>query len=260
MNSSPSRLFSLAGRVAVVTGAGRGLGAFAAETLAGAGATVALLGRDLVRLEAEADWLERTHGRPMLAIAADVTLQDALDRAATHTMSRFGHIDILVNNAGVVSTQPLLDTSETDWERVIDTNLSGVWRTVRAFVPAMIAAGKGRIVNIGSVMAGRAAANRGPYAASKAGLLNLARAMAIEFGPQGVTVNTICPSVIVTDLNREQIEGSAANAYRRLLERVPAGRWGEVSDLAGALLLFASDASAYISGQALYVDGGLTAG
>jgi NAD(P)-dependent dehydrogenase (short-subunit alcohol dehydrogenase family) len=251
--------FDLSDRVAVVTGAGRGIGAFLAEALADAGASIVLIGRDPTRLTAEATRLENEHHAGCLAFAADVSDQGALTAAAAAAMERFGRVDILVNNAGVVSNDTLLDTSEEDWSRVIDTNLTGVWRAVRAFAPAMVAAGRGRIVNIGSVMSGRAAANRGPYAASKAGLLNLSRTLAIELGPEGITVNTICPSVIVTDLNRDQIAHGAAEAYRRLLERVPAGRWGELDDLAGALLLFASDASAYISGQALYVDGGLTA-
>lgn len=252
--------FSLEGRVAIVTGGGRGLGRFMAGVLAGAGASVVLLGRDGGRLQAAATAIQQEYGRPALAAVADVNDPAALAKAADTVRACFGHVDILLNNAGVVSSDTLVETSEADWDRVVGTNLTGVWRTVKAFAPLMTATTGGRIVNIGSVMSGRAAANRGPYAAAKAGLLNLARTLAIELGPQGITVNTICPSVIVTDLNREQIEVSAAQAYRSLLARVPAGRWGEMDDLAGALLLFASDASAYVSGQALYVDGGLTAG
>lgn len=251
---------TLAGQTAVVTGGGRGLGAHMAATLAGAGASIVLLGRDRQSLAHTAEAIAAQHSVPLLPIAADVSDPAALAAAADAAMARFGRVDILVNNAGVVSSDSLLDTSEADWDRVLDTNLTGVWRTVRAFAPAMIAAGHGRIVNIGSVLSGRAAANRAAYAASKAGLVNLTRSIAIELGPQGITANCICPSVIVTDLNREQIESTAADVYARLLERVPVGRWGEMTDLDGALLLFASSASAYISGQALYIDGGLTAG
>ncbi|MDX3899155.1 MAG: SDR family NAD(P)-dependent oxidoreductase [Sphingobium sp.] len=251
--------FLLEGRVAVVTGAGRGLGRFMAGVLAGAGASIVLLGRDGARLDEAAAEIGQETGVPTLAIAADVNDPAALAAAAEAAKARFGHVDILLNNSGVVTSDTLVETSEADWDRVVGTNLTGVWRTVKAFAPLMTAATGARIVNIGSVMSGRAAANRGPYAAAKAGLLNLARTLAIELGPQGITVNTICPSVIITDLNREQIEVSAAEAYRALLARVPARRWGEMEDLAGALLLFASDASGYISGQALYVDGGLTA-
>jgi NAD(P)-dependent dehydrogenase (short-subunit alcohol dehydrogenase family) len=256
--ASPDR-FSLVDRVAVITGGGRGLGRFMADVLADAGASTVLLGRDETMLQDAAAEIAARHGVPTLAVVADVNDPAALSAAAEQVAARFGRIDLLLNNAGVVSSDALVDTSEADWDRVVGTNLSGVWRTVKAFAPLMTG-GRGRIVNIGSVMSGRAAANRGPYAAAKAGLLNLARTLAIELGPQGITVNTICPSVIVTDLNREQISGNAAAAYARLLERVPAGRWGEMEDLAGALLLFSSDASAYISGQALYIDGGLTTG
>jgi NAD(P)-dependent dehydrogenase (short-subunit alcohol dehydrogenase family) len=254
-----STLFSLEGRIALVTGGGRGLGRFLAGTLADAGASVVLLGRTAAPLEDTAATLEARYARPMPPIVADVTDPAALANAARQVEDRFGRLDILVNNAGIVSNQPLVDTGEDEWRDVLDTNLTGVWRTVRAFAPLMTGQGSARIVNIGSVMSGRAAANRGPYAAAKAGLLNLSRALAIELGPQGVTVNSICPSVIVTDLNRAALTGGEAGAYRRMLERVPAGRWGELADLAGALLLFASDAGGYISGQALYVDGGLTA-
>ncbi len=258
MTTLPS--FDLTGRVAVVTGGGRGLGVFMANTLAAAGASLVLIGRDKDRLERAAQHIKSAHGNACLTIAADVCDTASINSAAKMATSHYGRIDILLNNAGVVTSDSLIETSDADWNHVIDTNLSGVWRTVRAFVPAMLEAGCGRVINIGSVMSGRAAANRGPYAASKAGLINLSRALAIELGPSGITVNSICPSVIITDLNREQIQGASADTYARLLERVPAGRWGEMEDLAGALLLFASDASAYISGQALYVDGGLTAG
>lgn len=253
-------IFDLSGRVAVVTGGGRGLGAHMATILAAAGASVVLLGRSVDQLTATVERIRKQHPAQVVAIAADVGDAASLEMAAALAVKRFGRIDILVNNAGVVTSDPLLETSDADWDRVIDTNLTGVWRAARAFAPAMIANGYGRIVSIGSVMSGRAAANRGPYAASKAGLVNLTRALAIELGPQGITANCICPSVIVTDLNRNQIAGSAADAYARLLERVPAGRWGEMQDLDGAVLLFASVASAYITGQALYIDGGLTAG
>ena len=250
--------FSLAGRIAVVTGGSRGLGAFAAGVLAQAGASVALLGRDRQKLEEGAAQLIKATGQQAAPFVADVTDAAAMRGAAGQVLDHFGRVDILVNNAGVVAQGSFMETSADDWDRVVATNLTGVQRVTQAFAAPMIAAGYGRIVNISSLIANRAVSNRASYCAAKAGLEHLGRALAVELGPHGITVNNLAPSAIKTDLNREAMEGGEATAYAKLLERVPLGRWGEADDLAGTLIFLTSDASAYVTGQSIYVDGGLS--
>ncbi|WP_310531415.1 SDR family NAD(P)-dependent oxidoreductase [Novosphingobium sp.] len=250
--------FSLAGKVAVVTGGSRGLGAFAASVLAEAGASVALLGRDEGALQTVAADVIAASGCQAVSFVAEVTDSASVDLAAQQVLSAFGRVDILVNNAGIVTHGAFMETSDADWDRVIATNLTGIQRVTRAFAVPMIAAGYGRIVSISSLIANRAVANRSSYCASKAGLEHLGRALAVELGPHGITVNCLAPSAIKTDLNREAMEVTQADAYARLLERVPIGRWGEAEDLAGTLIFLASDASAYVTGQSIYVDGGLS--
>jgi NAD(P)-dependent dehydrogenase (short-subunit alcohol dehydrogenase family) len=250
--------FRLDERVAVVTGASRGLGLLAAGALADAGAAVALIGRDRARLDGAVGELTGS-GKRAIAVVADVTDEAALDAAAREIEGTLGAVHILINNAGVVAGHTLLETTAEEWRAVIDTNLNGAFATVRAFAPAMIRARGGAIINIGSVMSGRGAAYRTAYCASKGGLASLSRALAFELGPHGITVNTLCPGVIRTELNREAML-TQADAYQRILIRTPLGRFGEPGDLAGALVFLAAPAAAFITGQELYVDGGYTAG
>jgi len=255
------QLFDLQGRFAVITGASRGLGEMVAQTLAAAGASVALLGRDEERLEDVAKNINRdisVKGAVAIPVVADVKDEISIKRALEKVRQHSAQVDILVNNAGVVTSTSLLETREAEWSNVVDTNLNAAWRVSRLIVPMMIEASYGRIVNVTSLMADRVAANRGSYCASKAGLRHLTRAMAVEFGAYGITANAIGPSMIKTDLNREKIEVTEAEAYNRFMERVPLRRWGELPDLAGTVLFLASDASAYVTGQSIYVDGGLS--
>ncbi len=252
-----SRRFDLSGRAAFVTGGGGGLGRMAAQTLAGAGASVALVARTAEKVEAAAEAVRAAGGRA-LAIAADVLDRAAIRAAMNRTEAELGPIDILVNNAGVTSPKPLLDLTEADWDRIVDTSMKGAFLCTQEAAPRMIARGRGRIVNMGSILSARAVTARAAYAAAKAGLLNFTRAAAVELGPHGITVNALGPTVIVTDLNREMVRAQPG-LYAGITGRTPLGRLGETADLEGPLLFLASDASAFVTGQILFVDGGYTA-
>jgi NAD(P)-dependent dehydrogenase (short-subunit alcohol dehydrogenase family) len=194
-----------------------------------------------------------------LIVEADVTDESAVASARAAILGRFGRCDILFNNAGVTSPKQLSDLSLTEWRDVVDVSLTGAFLCSRAFAPAMAANGYGRIINMGSILSGRGMANRTAYCAAKAGLANFGAAMAFELGRQGVTVNTIGATVIVTDLNRELIR-TQRQLYDKVLARSAIGRLGEVEDVTGLIVFLASRAASYITGQTIYVDGGYTAG
>jgi NAD(P)-dependent dehydrogenase (short-subunit alcohol dehydrogenase family) len=250
--------FRLDGQVAVVTGAGGGIGSAGAAALAGAGAGIALVGRNRPKLDAVARTIESL-GRRALVVEAEVTDEAAIAGAAALIAEALGPADILFNNAGITSPRMLADLPPDEWRRVLDVNLTGAYLCCRAFAPGMIARGRGRIVNMGSVLSGRGMASRTAYAASKAGLANLGASLCFELGPHGITVNTIGATVIVTDLNRDLIR-TQPELYAQVLRRTAMGRLGEVSDVTGALVFLASPAAGFITGQTLYVDGGYTAG
>jgi len=250
--------FALKGQVAVVTGGGGGLGSAGALALAEAGADIVLIARNRAKLEAAADAVTQT-GRRALIVEADVADETAISAAAGQVVDAFGRVDILFNNAGITDPRTVLDIPVADFRHVQDVNVTGAFLTVRAFVPAMIAAGYGRIINMGSILSARGMANRAAYCASKAALANFGQACAFEFGAHGVTVNTLGATVIVTDLNRDLVRTQPA-LYGRIVERTPIGRLGEIDDLMGALLFLAAPASGFVTGQTLFVDGGYTAG
>ena len=250
--------FGLDGRCAVVTGASGHIGRAAAAAFAQAGADIVLMGRDPAKLQAAAEPVERT-GRRALVIAADVTDEAAMNAAGQRVLEAFGRVDILFNNAGTSSPKSCLDSTLADWRSVLDTNLTGAFLAVRAFAPAMIQNGYGRIVNMGSILSGRGMALRSAYCASKAGLANFGAALAFELGPHGITVNTIGATVIATEFNRGFIAAQPA-LYEQVLKRSALGRLGEIDDLLGMLVFLASPASGYLTGQTLFVDGGYTAG
>ncbi len=252
------RRFALDGQVAVVTGGGGGLGSAGARALAEAGADVALIARNRVKLEQAARSVEET-GRRALIVEADVSDAPGMVAAADQVATAFGRIDILFNNAGITNPQTVLDVAPEAFLRVLEVNVAGAFHVIRAFAPKMIERGYGRIINMGSILSGRGMANRAAYCASKAGLANLGAACAFEFGADGITVNTLGATVIVTDLNRELVR-TQPRLYERIVQRTPLGRLGETEDLMGALLFLASPASGFITGQTLFVDGGYTAG
>ena len=223
-----------------------------------AGADVALVGRDAGKLEAAADHVRQAGGRA-LVVSADVTDEDAVDAAAARVTAEFGRVDILFNNAGTSSPKGCLEMSLAEWRTVVDTNLTGAFLAVRAFAPAMITGSYGRIINMGSILSGRGMALRSAYCASKAGLANFGAALAFELGPHGITVNTVGATVIATEFNRGFI-AAQPQLYDQVLKRSAMGRLGEIDDLLGLLTFLASPASAYLTGQTIYADGGYTAG
>jgi len=240
-------MFDLTGRRALVTGASGGLGLHFAGVLARAGAHVTLAARRVAALEAGVVAL-RAAGRGAASVALDVT--DPASVAAVMVAP----FDIVVNNAGVALDGPALQTSEDDWTRVIDTDLSGVFRVAQGAARAMVAAGQGgAIVNIASIAGLRVAGNIAAYAAAKAGVVQLTRALALEWARHGIRVNSLCPGYVETDLNRDFF---ATEAGATMIRRIPQRRLGRMADLDGPLLLLCSDAGAYMTGTEIVVDGG----
>ena len=250
-------MFRLDGRVALVTGGARGLGRMMATALAQAGADVAITARKLDSCEETAAFIRETTGRRCQAFAADVTVAAHVDRLAADVERELGRIDILVNNAGTNIRGAVEALTEADWDTVIDTNLKGPFLCSRAIGPRLVARGWGRVINLGSTLSVIALPGRAPYASSKAGVLNLSRVLALEWAGTGVTVNTICPGPFATEMNRQLLDDPVK--YKALMDLIPMGRWGEVEELAGAVVFLASDASSFMTGSAVFVDGGWTA-
>jgi len=246
--------FDVRGRRVLVTGASSGLGRHFALTLARAGADVVLAARRLEACEAAAAEA-RASGVRAAAVALDVTDAASVKAAAEAAERALGGLDVLVNNAGIAVTRPLLELTESDWDRVLDTNLKGAWLTAVETAKRMAAAGTGgSVINVASVLAFRVTKQLSSYIAAKAGLVHLTRAMALELAPHGIRVNALAPGYVETDMNRAFF---ATEAGAKLVRRVPQGRLGQPDDLDGALLLLASDASRYMTGAALVIDGGL---
>ena len=243
----------LDGRIALVTGASSGLGRHFATTLAHAGATVALAARRVDRLAAGVADIEAAGGRA-LAVEMDVTDEASVRAAFAAIEAKIGPADLIVNNAGIAVSRPLLDQTEHDWDSVVDTNLKGAWLVAQEGARRLVAAKQpGAIVNVASITGERVAGGVAPYCASKAGLIHLTRAMALELARHGIRVNALAPGYVETELNHDFL---ASDAGQRLMARIPQRRFGRAADLDGALLLLAGDAGAYITGSVIAVDGG----
>jgi NAD(P)-dependent dehydrogenase (short-subunit alcohol dehydrogenase family) len=249
--------FDLSGRVAIVTGASRGLGRTFARALARAGADLVITSRDEERLRGTVDEVAAI-GRRTVPIALDVRDQASITRMAEAAQTAYGAIDILVNNAGCNIRKKALEVSWDDWNTVVDTNLRGPFFVAQAVARHMLPRQYGRIINIGSVTSVFGYAGLAPYGASRGGIRQLTMSLADDWGPEGITVNCLAPGWFKTDQNAVMYEDSAWVAY--LTERIPLKRPGKVEDLEGAVVFLASDASAYITGQTLLVDGGITTG
>jgi len=252
MNNIDS-LFRLDGRTALVTGASSGLGRHFALTLARAGARVAIAARRLDRLEETRFELEAL-GQAAVSVRMDVTDAASVQAAFAELDTSFGTPDIIVNNAGVAIFRPAVEQSEADWDSVIDTNLKGAWMVSTEAARRLKAAGQpGTIINIASITGARPAGGVAPYCASKAGLIHLTKAMALEWAAAGIRVNALSPGYISTELNHDFLHSEAGE---RLKKRIPQRRFGTVEHLDGPLLLLASNAGSYMSGTILTVDGG----
>jgi NAD(P)-dependent dehydrogenase (short-subunit alcohol dehydrogenase family) len=247
--------FDVVGQIALVTGAARGIGRAIAIALAQAGADVALGFRDLRAGGDVADAI-RALGRRALPMQMDVARPPEISAAVAQAVGHFGHIDILVNNAGINIRKPTLELSEAEWQEVMATNLTGPFLVSRAVAPQMIERGWGRIINMGSIQSFIAMPGRPAYNATKGGLMQLTRTMALEWAHQGVNVNALCPGPFDTPLNRSLRDNPAA--YQAFLAKIPLGRWGDPAELGGAIIFLASEASSFVTGAALMVDGGWT--
>jgi gluconate 5-dehydrogenase len=246
-------LFDIAGRTALVTGSSRGIGLALARGLAEAGCTVVLNGRDAGRLERAAAGLPA--GRVRTA-AFDVTDGPSVAAGIADVEERVGPLDILVNNAGVQLRAPLLDFTDSDWHRLLDANLTSAFLVGREAARRMTERGHGKIVNICSLQSEVVRPGIAPYAATKGALKMLTKGMCADWGPYGVQVNGLGPGYIETELTRPLVEDEEFSAWER--RRTPAGRWGRTEDLVGGLLFLVSPAADFVSGQVLYVDGGMT--
>jgi NAD(P)-dependent dehydrogenase (short-subunit alcohol dehydrogenase family) len=248
--------FRLDGKTALVTGGATGLGVTMATALAQVGADVILVGRQLGPCANAAAAIAASTGRRARAFSLDVTKSADVERLVD-TIEEQCAIDVLINSAGVNIRGASHELSEADWDLVVDTNLKGTFLCSRAVGPRMVQRGWGRVINLGSILSVVALPGRAPYAASKAGVANLTRVFALEWAGTGVTANAICPGPFATDMNKQLLEDPVK--YQEFVRQIPMGRWGEPEELTGAAVFLASDASSFVTGSSLFVDGGWTA-
>jgi len=251
-----ANLFDLTGRSILLTGSSGGLGLTMARGLADAGATVVLNGRDEDKLAAAVAQL-RDAGHTAHGVAFDVTDANAVAAGVDEARRQAGRIDVLVNNAGINLREPLEGMSEQTWRKVLDVNVTGAFLVARAVVGEMLQRGAGKIINTCSLMSELGRPTIGAYTAAKGALKMLTKQMAVEWGPRGVQANGIGPGYFLTDMTRPLADDPDFDAW--LKRRTPAGRWGDPAELIGPAVFLASDASSFVNGQILYVDGGLLA-
>ena len=247
---------NLEGKVAIVTGAGRGIGKAIAQALAGAHASVIVNDVDLNAAEEVAGGIEAQGGKT-LPVKADVRKGDEISRMVETAVKDLGGIHILVNNAGIVMRKPAEEIAEAEWDQLIDINLKGTFLCAQAVAKAMMKAGKGgRIINISSIMGGVALPPRAAYCASKGGIIALTKDLAAEWARHGITVNGIAPGWTITEMTQSYFSQQAVRQF--LLERIPLNRLGKPEDIAHVAVFLASEYTDYITGQTIYVDGGWT--
>lgn len=252
----PNPLFDLQGRIVLITGSGGGLGFAIARGMAQAGASVVLNGRNSQKLDTAVDQL-RNEGLQAHGLAFDVTKKDEVEAGIARIESEVGPLEVLLNNAGINLRASLPEVPEDLWQRVLDTNLTGALMTAQAVARRMIPRKRGKIINMCSMMSELARATTAPYAAAKGGLKMLTKAMAAEFGPHNIQVNGIGPGYFLTEMTRPLLDVPGFNDW--ICKRTPMNRWGHPDELIGAAIFLASQASSFVTGQVLYVDGGILA-
>ncbi len=250
-------LFDLSGQVAIVTGASRGLGQYMARALARAGADVIITSRDLARLSETAKDIEKI-GRRVFCLALDVLDPKSIEQFADAVAKEAGHVEILVNNAGCNVRKPAVDVTWEDWELIVNTNLRAPFFIAQAIAKMMIPRGYGRIINIGSVTCVTGYANLAPYCASRGGIKQMTMSLADDWGVYGITVNCLAPGWFKTNQTAALYANEAWVEY--LCDKIPLKRPGEPHDLDGTVVFLASRASAYLTGQTILVDGGISVG
>ena len=253
MTRSP---FDLSGRTALVTGGNKGLGRAMARGLAEAGADVFIASRNEAELKSSLDYILDGTGRKGGYCVVDVADRGSIKSLAATAAQRMGKIDILVNNAGMNQPQAIADITDEVWDRILEVNLTSVMALTRELAPAMATRGWGRVIHISSIMGQVSKAKRNAYSATKTALHGLARASALDLGPNGVTVNCIAPGPFLTDMPMTLLSDSEKKEFS---SRTALDRWGQPAELVGPVVFLASDAAAYVTGTVLYVDGGYTA-
>ncbi len=250
-------LFDLSGKVAIVTGTSRGLGQYFGRALAQAGADLVITSRDVSRLTDFREEIEAL-GRRALPVKLDVLNESDIENVVRLAIAEYGKIDILVNNAGLNIRKPATEFAWKDWDTVLNTDLKGAFFVAQAVGKEMIQRRYGRIINIGSCTCVFGMEGIGPYCASRGGILQVSRSLAAEWGRHGITVNVLAPGWFKTAQNKVLYENKPWVEY--ITDRIPLGRPGQPNDLDGTVIFLASDASAYVTGQILLVDGGFTTG
>lgn len=250
--------FDLSGKVAVVTGASAGLGLQMAKALANQGANLVLLARRMSLLEENAEAIRKEFGVEVLPVECDITDTAKVKAAVSATIAKFGHVDILINNAGTGAVANAEDITDEQFDKELAIDLAGTFKCAREFGKEMIKAGYGRIINIASMygLVGNMIAGSSPYHAAKGGVVNLTRALAAEWGKHGITVNSICPGYFYTDLTTATLD---SDFFQKLAKaNIPIGRYGKAGELDSCAIFLASEASSYVNGQNIAVDGGYT--
>lgn len=249
--------FQLNGKVALVTGSSRGLGKQMATALAEAGAQVAIVSRNVDQAQAAATEIQSATGQPCRGYACEITDAGQVDALAKQVLADFGQVDILVNNAGINIRGPIDELSIEEFKQVQEINVTGPWLLCRALAGHFKERQYGRVINIGSTLSLITMPDRTPYATSKGAMLQLSRTLALEWAPHGITVNCVLPGPFGTEMNQSLLEDP--EMYKTFIAKIPLGRWGDIEEIGGLIVFLASDASSFITGAGITIDGGWTA-